>query len=101
MMELKDEYYDEYIRNFAFEPEFLTRKDSIDMHRDRIKREQKHTKKLAKTHSVDLQTLSEEEIASKFKENVIDAEVYSFCTVIITMNHALSLEIGKEHLRDI
>lgn len=104
-MELKDEY----IRNYVFEPEFLTRKDSIHMHKDRLlreqKREQRQSKRLAKSHSLELEALSEEEVAMKFEKSIVDAEVYSFCTVNIEtprMSHAFEpWKCGSEHLRDI
>lgn len=76
---------DEYIRDYAFEPEFIQRKDSIKMHKERLEKKHKQNEKLMrKFHSLDVyKSLSEEEIAMILKTNIIDAEVYSFCTVII------------------
>lgn len=84
------ELEDEYIRNYVFDPEFITRKDSIDMHKERIDNVQKRTRKLARQHSLDLCNLSEEEITLKLNKNLIEAEVHSFSTVNM-MRKALKL----------
>lgn len=81
------DFEDEYVRDFAFDPEFIRRKDSIEMHRDRIEKRHKCNKRrsfMRKFHSDKAHksfSSSDEEIAIKFKKNIIDAEVYSFCTV--------------------
>lgn len=81
MLDLKDEY----IRNYVFDPELLQRKDSIDMHKERMDKIHKANKRfMRKFHSVDIdKPMTEEEIATKFKNTVVDDEVYSFCTVNI------------------
>lgn len=79
MLDIKDEY----IRDYAFDPEFIQRKDFTEAHEDCLesKKKLKLNKKL-KLHSKDfLESLSEEEIAMNFEQNSIDAEVYSFCAV--------------------
>lgn len=81
MLDLKDEY----IRNYVFDPELLQRKDSIDMHKDQLENIHKANKRyLRKFHSVEIdKPMTDDEIAAKFKNTVVDDEVYSFCTVII------------------
>lgn len=81
MLDMKDEY----VRNYVFDPELLQRKDSIDMHKDRLVKIHKANKRyLRKFHSIEIdKPMTEEEIATKFKNTVVDDEVYSFCTVNI------------------
>lgn len=76
---------DEYIRDYSFDPEFIQRKDSLEMHKDHLKNYYRnHEKKLAhKVRAIEMSnSLTEEEIAMKKEKNIVDAEVYSFCTVI-------------------
>jgi hypothetical protein len=82
------ELEDEYVRNYVFDPEFITRKDSFELHKERMVHDQKRVRKLARMHSLDLCDLSEEEITVKLNKNVVEDEVQSFSTVII-MREAL------------
>lgn len=97
MIDLKDEY----IRNYVFDPELLQRKHSIDMHKDRLENIQKANKRyLRKFHSVEIdKPMTDEEIAAKFKNTVVDDEVYSFCTVNI--NHGEVHKIPNEWIMSI
>jgi hypothetical protein len=81
MLELKDEY----IRNYVFDPELLQRKDSIAKHKDRLDKIHKANKRyMRKFHSIEIdKPMTEEEIASEFKNTIVDDEVHSFCTVNI------------------
>lgn len=76
-------FVDEYNRDFIFEPEFITRRDSLDMHRSRLERTRKHNKKfksklpqidLERAHSIDQLTLS-------VTQNILEAELDAFRTV--------------------
>lgn len=71
---------DEYNRDYSFEPEFVWRKDSIEMHRSRLERTRKHNKVFKrKEESIDLEkTSSEERLASNESVNIVDAEVNAF-----------------------
>lgn len=98
MLDLKDEY----VRNYIFDPELLQRKDSIEMHKDRLEKIQKANKRyLKKVHSIEINApMTSEEIAAKFPTTPLDDEVYSFCTVNIDLvdniptseSHKLALE---------
>lgn len=77
---------DEYNRDYSFEPEFITRKDSIEMHRSRLERTRKHEKIFLKKKalSVDLAekpSCSIEQLALSVTQNLIEAEIDSFVTV--------------------
>lgn len=53
---------DEYIRDYAFDPEFIKRKDSLDTHKERIEKAQKAKKHFKhKLQSIEI-------------HNIIDAE---------------------------
>lgn len=70
---------DEYLRDHAIEPEFVERKDSIKMHKDRMT---KKRKKLKKQFSfVENDELSD--IAFPVPLNSIEYSVYEFSSVII------------------
>jgi hypothetical protein len=81
MLDLKDEY----VRNYVFDPELLQRKDSIEMHKDRLEKIQKANRRyMKKVHSIDInKPMSHEELAAKIPTTPLDDEVYSFCTVNI------------------
>lgn len=87
MMDLKDEY----IRNYAFEPEFIVRKDSMESHKTRLEKSPKPKKKLRliDTHK----SLPDSESSNKFASSIIEDEVYSFCTVNILRIDSLTLKI--------
>jgi hypothetical protein len=75
---------DEYIRDYSFEPEFITRKDSLRMHRSRLEKTRKHNKVFKrKTESLEVvleKTLAAEQPALS-TQNIIEAEVDAFRTV--------------------
>lgn len=77
---------DEYIRDYSFEPEFITRKDSLEMHRSRLERTRKHNKMFSKTktsESVDLErTHSIDQLTSGATQNILEAELDAFKTVM-------------------
>lgn len=74
---------DEYIRDYSFEPEFIRRKDSLEMHRSRLEKTRKHNKMfkskslptdLGRAHSIDLLTQT-------VTQNILEAELDAFRTV--------------------
>lgn len=77
---------DEYNRDYSFEPEFITRKDSLEMHRSRLERTRKH-EKIFKKKSQSLRVKMEkpscsiEHLALSVTQNLIEAEVDAFVTV--------------------
>lgn len=74
-------FEDEYKRDYAFEPEFIQRKDSLEMHKDRIDKSHKRNRSfLRKFRSVEKHESTSEE---DFKLTFIEAEVHSFCSVNI------------------
>lgn len=79
MMDIEDEYH----RDYSFEPEFITRKDSLEMHRSRLERTRKHEKIFKrKSRSADLAEKSPiEQLALSVTQNLIEAEVDAFVTV--------------------
>lgn len=81
---------DEYIRDFAFEPEFIYHKKSIEINNDRVDDTKQHQKSFSqKFHSIDEHKAHSE----RERKNSVDDEVDSFRTVNImkaipSMNHA-------------
>lgn len=75
---------DEYNRDYSFEPEFISRKDSLQMHRSRLERTRKHEKIFKKkpqplvlvenSHSL-------EHLALSVSQNIVEHEVDTFRTV--------------------
>lgn len=91
---------DEYIRDFAFDPEFIERKDSIKMHKDRMKKSHKRDKRLMrKFHSIEADnSVPDEEAEMGFEKNTVEEEVISFHTVIITSESPQPLPpVGINH----
>lgn len=79
---------DEYNRDYSFEPEFITRKNSLELHRSRFERTRKHEKifkKKSKTLKLDMKC-SLEQLALSVTPNVVDAEVDAFRTVKINLS---------------
>lgn len=76
---------DEYKRDFAFDPEFIERKDSLEMHKERIDKSHKRKKSfMRKFHSIEAHnSVPDEEAAMSFKKNIVEDEVISFHTVNI------------------
>lgn len=77
---------DEYIRDYSFEPEFITRRDSLEMHRSRLENTRKHNKifkKKSKLLSIkaDDRKCSIEQLSLDVTQNIIEAEVDAFETV--------------------
>jgi hypothetical protein len=76
MLDLKDEY----IRNYAIDPEFITRKDSIPHNKDRISKERRKQRQLKKQFSFDTErSLADDDVPNN---STIENQVYSFCSVI-------------------
>lgn len=73
---------DEYIRNFSFDPELIQKRDSNDTSHDH-KAHKKSKVALRKLPSVERhESQSESDEADLcYERSIIDAEVYSFCTV--------------------
>lgn len=65
---------DEYIRDYAFEPEFIQRRDSLEMLKLRLENSQKKHK---------FPKSDEDNFVIDFHPSIIDAEVHSFCSVNI------------------
>lgn len=86
---------DEYKRNFAFDPEFIERKDSLEMHKDRIEKTHSHKRNksfMRKFHSIEAHnSVPDEEAAMSLKKNIVEAEVISFHTVNIEWESSASL----------
>jgi hypothetical protein len=79
---------DEYIRDYSFEPEFITRKDSLVMHRSRLERTRKHNKifkrKCKSLDNID-RACSVEALNLSITQNIIEAEVDAFQSVTINI----------------
>jgi hypothetical protein len=77
---------DDYVRDYSFEPEFITRKDSLNMHRSRWERTRKHIKAFkSKPEPLDVvleRTLASEQPAMS-RQNIVEAEVDAFQTVTV------------------
>lgn len=74
---------DEYNRDYSFEPEFIKRKDSLEMHRSRLERTRKHNKMFKRKlqcENVVAQQESFEELVTALSapENIVEAEVDAF-----------------------
>lgn len=78
---------DEYKRDYVFDPEIIRRKDSIEMHHDRIKISRQRKKNFSRrfrSFNLDAEKTiyqSEDSIAMEIKRNIIDVEVEGFHTV--------------------
>lgn len=79
---------DEYNRDYSFEPEFITRKNSLELHRSRLERTRKHEKIFKKKAQllkvaveVDKKKCSLEQLACSVTPCLIEAEVDAFRTV--------------------
>ncbi|KAG5672631.1 hypothetical protein PVAND_002745 [Polypedilum vanderplanki] len=93
---------DEYTRDFSFEPEFITRKDSLQMHRSRLERTRKHNKIFKiKTISLDIileKALVNEQQTTLSTQNIVEAEVEAFRTMYGRYTKDLS-EYAKDEAR--
>lgn len=71
---------DEYNRDYSFEPEFITRKNSLELHRSRLERTRKHEKIFKrKSQLLDLEKqCSLEQLAISVTPNIVEAEVDAF-----------------------
>jgi hypothetical protein len=77
---------DEYHRDYSFEPEFIRRKDSLEMHRSRLERTRKHSKIFNKKISPDAEDNEvKEELALGATQSILEAEIDTFRTVISSL----------------
>jgi len=75
MYELKDEY----IRDYAIEPEFITHKDSIALHKDSITSARRKQRQLRKQFSFDAERSLTDD--GDVPNSTIENQVYTFCSV--------------------
>jgi hypothetical protein len=75
---------DEYNRDYSFEPEFISRKDSLQMHRSRFEKTRKHEKIFKKKPQPLVlveNSQSLEQLALSVSQNIVEHEVDTFRTV--------------------
>lgn len=79
---------DEYIRDYSFEPEFIKRRDSLEMHRSRLEKTRKHSKIFSRISSktkmsIDLERAhSIDQLTQSVGQNPLESELYAFRTVM-------------------